>query len=157
MIEHRVAVEIGCDPTTAYDLVADAPRMAVWSPEVTRCRWTRGATGPERGARFRGWSRRGWRRWSTTSTVVEADRPVAFAWHVTFMRLPVATWRYTFTPTGTGAVEVEETVEDERGPLLQRLSPYITGSPDRQERNAETMQATLDHLKEAAEVAAQGR
>ena len=150
MTGHRVSVDIAAPPPALYDLIADAPAMAKWSPEVTKCGWIGTAQGPKIGARFRGWSRRGWRLWSTTSTVVTADRPAEFAWHVTFVGLDVATWRYTFTPTLDGTT-VTETVDDERGRLLQRLSPYITGSPDRQERNDETMRATLDTLKAAVE------
>ena len=156
MTGHRVSVEIAAPPAVLYDLIADAPAMAKWSPEVTRCDWIGTATGPELGARFRGWSRRGWRRWSTTSTVVTADRPTELAWQVTFLRLPVATWRYTFTPAD-GGTTVTEAVEDERGRILQRLSPYITGSPDRQERNDETMRATLDTLKATVETSSTGR
>jgi hypothetical protein len=151
MTEHHVTIEVLAPPSTVYDLVSDIERMGEWSPEVTRCRWIGRRTAGRVGARFRGWSRKGWRRWSTVSTVVEARRPEAFAWRVTFVRLPVATWRYQITPGAGDRTVLEEIAVDERGRLLRRASPYITGSRDRRERNDETMRTTLDRIKQAAE------
>jgi hypothetical protein len=69
---------------------------------------------------------------------------------VTFARLPVATWQYRFTEDAVGTT-ITETVIDQRGRLLQQLSPFITGSRNRQARNSETMHVTLERLKDAAE------
>ena len=60
-----------------YDLVADPMRMADWSPECIRCRWIGGARRPAVGARFRGTSRNGRRRWTTTSTITEMRHGVS--------------------------------------------------------------------------------
>jgi hypothetical protein len=46
---------------------------------------------------------------------------------------------------------VTETVLDQRGWLLQKLSPLMTGSPNRQTRNDETMHVTLTQVRAAAE------
>jgi hypothetical protein len=73
-----------------------------------------------------------------------------YAWEVTYMRLPVARWEYRIEPSDNG-VRLIESVEDLRGGFLRRVSPLITGSPDRAARNAETMKHTLDAVKQAAE------
>jgi hypothetical protein len=153
MSVHSVEMSVSAHPEVLFDLLSDIPRMAEWSPEVIRCRWIRGATGPQPGACFRGWSRNGWRRWSTLSRVRAAERPRLFEWRVTFIGRPVATWRYAIDAISPGASRLMETVIDERGPLLRRISPLITGSSDRQSRNDETMNETLQRLKAAAEAA----
>jgi len=150
MTSQHVSIDVAAPPAVVYDLLADITRMPDWSPEVTRCAWLGGATQGEPGARFRGWSRKGWRRWSTLSIVSQADRPERFEWQVRFAGLPVATWRYRFTAVGHGTT-ITETVIDQRGRLLRQMSPLITGSRNRQARNDETMHVTLERLKDAAE------
>jgi hypothetical protein len=155
--EHEVEIDIQSPAVVVYDLLADISRMSQWSPEVVRCRWVRGASRAQPGARFRGWSRKGWRIWSTLSIVTVADRPATFEWRVTFVRLPVATWRYTMLDNRDGGTTLREVAVDERGPALRRLSPFITGSRDRRERNDETMQVTLARVKAAAEATTASR
>jgi uncharacterized protein YndB with AHSA1/START domain len=151
MSSQHVSIDVAAPPAVLYDLLADITRMPDWSPEVTSCAWLGGATHAEPGARFRGWSRKGWRRWSTLSTVSYADRPERFEWHVRFAGLPVATWRYRFVADDGHGTTITETVIDQRGPLLRQLSPLITGSRNRHARNDETMHVTLKRLKTAAE------
>jgi uncharacterized protein YndB with AHSA1/START domain len=148
---HTVAVRAPAE--VVYRLVTDIERMASWSPEIVRCRWIRGATRPEPGAKYRGWSRRGWRVWSTTSTVTVVEPGELFEWRVTYLGLRVATWTYRIDASDGGST-VTETVVDQRGRLLRRVSPLITGSPDRRSRNAETMQETLAQVAAAAETVA---
>jgi uncharacterized protein YndB with AHSA1/START domain len=136
-----------------YDLVADPMRMADWSPECVRCEWIGSATQPDIGARFRGTSRNGRRRWRTTSTIVEMRPAALFAWDVSYFGQPVARWEYRIEPHADG-VELVESVEDRRSSLLRAVSPYITGSRDRAKRNAHTMESTLQAVKAAAEASA---
>jgi uncharacterized protein YndB with AHSA1/START domain len=144
------SIVIHAPAEVVYDLVADPLRMSDWSPECVRCLWIDGATQPGIGARFRGTSRNGRRRWRTTSTIVDMRPAESFAWDVSYFRQPVARWEYRIEPHGEGVVLVES-VEDRRGSLLRALSPYITGSPDRAKRNADTMESTLQAIKVAAE------
>jgi uncharacterized protein YndB with AHSA1/START domain len=77
MTERSVVIVAPAD--TVYRLVADPIRMAEWSPECVRCRWLGDAKKAEVGVRFRGTSRNGWRRWSTTSTIAEMRHGQLFA------------------------------------------------------------------------------
>ena len=147
------SIVIHASEEVVYDLVADPMRMAEWSPECVRCQWIDGATQPAVGARFRGTSRNGRRRWRTTSTIVEMRPAELFAWDVTYFGQPVARWEYRIEPHAEG-VELVESVEDRRGALLRAVSPYITGSPDRAKRNADTMESTLQAVRAAAEASA---
>jgi uncharacterized protein YndB with AHSA1/START domain len=147
------SIRIHAPAQVVYDLVADPMRMAEWSPECVRCRWIGGMRQAGVGARFRGTSRNGRRRWSTTSTIAEMRPGELFAWEVTYFRRPVARWEYRIEPQPDG-VELVETAKDRRGLLLRVASPIITGSPDRAKRNADTMESTLQAVKEAAEASA---
>lgn len=144
------AIVINATPGDVYALIADPMRMAAWSPECVRCRWIKGAESALVGARFRGTSQHGRRRWTTTSTITEMADGELFAWEVTYFGRPVARWEYRIEPDGD-RVRLVEAVDDRRGALLRKVSPFITGSSDRTRRNADTMEATLRAVKEAAE------
>jgi uncharacterized protein YndB with AHSA1/START domain len=144
------SVVIAAPAERVYELISDPMRMALWSPECVGCRWIGGATAPAEGARFRGKSRNGWRRWTTTSTITEMRSGDRFAWEVSYFGQPVARWEYRIEPHD-GGVRLVETVDDRRGRLLRALSPYITGSRDRSTRNAATMETTLQAIKATAE------
>ena len=144
------SIVIDAPAAAVYELVADPMRMADWSPECVRCRWVGDTDRPEVGARFRGTSRNGRHRWSTTSTIVEMRELELFAWDVTYFRQSVAHWEYRLEPAGD-QIRLIESVDDRRGRVLRAVSPLITGSPDRDERNADTMQTTLEAIKAAAE------
>ena len=57
-------IHIETTPAQVYAMVADVTRMGEWSPECYRCEWLDGADGPSAGARFRGYSKSNWLRWS---------------------------------------------------------------------------------------------
>jgi uncharacterized protein YndB with AHSA1/START domain len=146
----EASIFIGASAEAVYRLVSDPIRMPEWSPECVRCRWIGGAGRAGVGARFRGTSRNGWRRWTTKSTITEMRDDELFAWEVTYFRRPVARWEYRVAQTDEGA-QLTEAVDDRRGRLLRAVSPLITGSPDRDKRNADTMGSTLHAVKASAE------
>jgi uncharacterized protein YndB with AHSA1/START domain len=148
MTERSILIHAPRD--AVYPLIADPIRMAQWSPECVRCRWVRRAGDARVGARFRGTSRNGWRRWRTTSTIADVRDGELFAWEVTYFGMPVARWEYRLEPERDD-VRLIEAVDDRRGRFLRAVSPLITGSPDRDRRNADTMESTLEAIKSAAE------
>lgn len=133
-----------------YALISDVTRMGDWSPENVGGLWLRGATAPEVGARFRGSNRRGWRRWSTTCTVVAAEAGRRFAFDVAFAAIPASRWTYEFRPDGN-ATEVTETWTDRRPRWFAGLAGKTMGISDIRAHNLENIRKTLANLAVAAE------
>ena len=50
----KVSVWMDAPPADVWDLVSDVTRIGEFSPETFEARWTRGSTGPEVGASFKG-------------------------------------------------------------------------------------------------------
>ena len=146
-----VSTTIDATPEAVYALVADLPRMGEWSTETAKVAWLGEATEARAGARFRGTNRNGFRRWQTTCTVVVAEPGREISWRARSLGLAVALWSYQFEPDGEGGTTVTESTTDERGALLRVFGPLATGVRDRASHNADTMRATLGHLKHAAE------
>lgn len=147
-------IQIAAAPAVVYALVSDVTRTGEWSPECVRCRWLGGATVATSGARYRGASRNGWRRWSTTSTIRVAQPGTELVWDVTYIGRPVARWSYLLSELEGGGTLLAESVEDRRERWLQIVSPWITGARDRAARNADTIGTTLHRIKSLAESSA---
>ena len=143
-------IHIAAPVDVVYRLVSDPMATPRWSSECVACRWISPHHGAAVGARYRGTCRNGRRRWTTTSTIIAMDPDALFAWDVTYFRRPVAEWSYRLR-SEADRTALTERVEDRRGPLLRRLSPFITGSSDRAQRNGDTMDHTLRAIKDAAE------
>ena len=147
-------IEIDATRDVVYALVSDVTRTGEWSPECVRCRWLGGATAAVAGARYRGASRNGWRRWSTTSTIQVARPGVELVWDVTYLGRPVARWAYRLSELDGGGTLLAESVEDRRERWLQIVSPWITGARDRAARNADTIGTTLHRIRALAHASA---
>ncbi|HVM09836.1 MAG TPA: SRPBCC family protein [Acidimicrobiales bacterium] len=133
-----------------YALVSDVTRMGEWSPENLGGRWLGGATAATVGARFRGSNRRGWRRWSTTCTVVAAEPAQRFAFEVDFARIPASRWTYEFHQESDCTV-VTETWTDRRPRWFAVLAGMTMGIEDIRGHNEENIRKTLARLATAAE------
>lgn len=145
-----VSTDIAADPKVVYDLVSDLARMGEWSPENCGGKWKGGATGPAVGAKFKGANKIGWRKWSTDVVVTSASAPSEFAFKVTALGMPVATWGYSIAPSASGCT-VTESYLDERSGLLKKVGTLLTGVADRDTHNTGCMETTLANLKKAAE------
>ncbi|MDP1794043.1 MAG: SRPBCC family protein [Acidimicrobiales bacterium] len=148
------AIQIAASPAVVYALIADVTRTGEWSPECVRCRWIGGATTAAAGARYRGASRNGWRRWSTTSTISVARPGAELVWDVTYLGRPVARWGYRLSELDGGGTLLVESAEDRRERWLHIVSPWITGARDRAARNADTIDTSLHRIKALAEALA---
>ena len=146
----RLQIEASAD--TLYGLVSDIERMGEWSPENVGGRWLDGAGNPSVGARFRGSNRRGWRRWSTTCTVVEASPGRTFSFDVRVVVVPAARWTYEFEPDGDHTL-VTEIWEDHRPRWFSRLAAATMGIRDIRAHNITNMETTLANLAGAAPAA----
>ena len=144
------SIHVDAPAEVVWSLVSDLTRMGEWSPETRKVSWLRGATGPEVGARFRGWNRHGLAWWFTDSTIVTAEPGRELAWDVFFLGRPVARWAYRFEDDGPGACTVTETWEDKRMPF-SKAAGRLTGVSDRATHNKQGMEQTLRRIKAAAE------
>ena len=130
-------------------MVSDVTRMGEWSPENVGARWLDGSTAAAVGARFRGSNRRGWRRWSTTGTIVAADPGRTFAFDVSLGPVRTSRWTYELQPQGDETV-VTEIWSDRRPRWLALLAGVTMGIPDIRSHNERNMRTTLANLRDAA-------
>lgn len=144
-----VSAVIEAPSDVLYALVSDVTRMGEWSPENVGGRWLDGVTEPAVGARFRGANRRGWRRWSTTCTVVAAEPGRTFAFDVRVAGFRTSRWTYAFRAVGDGT-EVTESWSDHRPKWLAILGRVTMGISDLRAHNEQNIASTLARLGAAA-------
>ncbi|HZM32208.1 MAG TPA: SRPBCC family protein [Acidimicrobiales bacterium] len=149
MTGDRETVSIDARPEVVWDLVSDITRMGDWSPECTGGRWLGKRKGPEVGALFVGFNRRGWLRWITTAKVEEADRGRSFVFRV---RETGVRWGYTFEPDGDGTRLTEfRDLSGARNGLIRATGVLLGGADDHAEELREGMRQTLAKVKAVAE------
>ncbi len=125
--------------------------MGELSSENTGGRWVGGATGPVKGARFRGSNRNGVRRWSTTATVEVAEPGRQFAFHVRYyFGIPVSRWTYDFAPADEGCT-ITETWTGLQPWWFKTGAGLFTGVMDREAATARSIEHTLARVKAALE------
>lgn len=149
----EVTAHMEAPPEVVYELVADVTRMPEFSPEIRRCSWLDGATGPAVGARFVAVNqvarRPAWRN-KPVVTVMEPGRMFAFARTEPFAG--TVEWTYRFEPEGTGT-RVTESYEVTR-PVSRIGWLVIGGLFGRKDRVADLragMEETLERMRAVAE------
>lgn len=94
---------IEASPEVLYDLIADVTRTPERTPDVVRCEWIDGATGPAVGARFKSTNHQGrGPDWSNKPVVTVAERAKEFSFTRTEPFAGTILWRHRFEPEGTG-------------------------------------------------------
>lgn len=147
----QVSIRIDAPPEHVYGLISDVTRMGEWSPETRRCTWVEGE-GPALGARFKGYNRRGWARWSNTVEVIAADPGVEFAFRRAVVHCGVCDWRYRLEADGTGTTLTESyEVTKPDWAITNVLNGLILGVEDRDVDLVEGMRTTLARIKDTAE------
>jgi hypothetical protein len=145
-----VTVRMAASPAVVWDLVSDVTRIGEFSPETFEARWTRGSTGPEVGAYFKGHVRRNgvgpvyWTLCRVTECVPEED----FGFVVEMNGTDLNHWRYQLRQVD-GGTEVTESYEL---PALGFLKVYwaVLGWL-RGRTNERGMRTTLSRMKEVLE------
>ncbi len=143
-------VEINATPEAIYALITDLDAMSELADETTRMRWVSASAAAAPGAKFRGTNRNGWRRWTTTCTVTDAEPGTRFAFNVSHTVVPIARWQYDIVAAGPGCT-VTESTWDRRPGWFKGPAGLATGTPDRVAANAAHIDATLQRLKARAE------
>lgn len=148
----EVRLVMDAPPETVYDLVADVTRMHEFSPEIEKCTWRKGATGPAVGAKFR--AKNKFAKGPPTlnfpvMTVVEPGRKVPWSRSEPFGG--VVEWTYEFLPHGDGT-EVVESYHFHKP--VSRFGWVIISTFDPGDRKAKMragMEQTLERLRDAVE------
>jgi uncharacterized protein YndB with AHSA1/START domain len=145
-----VTVQMAASPEVVWDLVSDVTRIGEFSPETFEARWTRGATGPEVGAHFKGHVKRNgvgpvyWTLCRVTECVPQRD----FGFVVVMGDRDLNHWRYQLRPVD-GGTEVTESYEL---PAMGVFKLYwaLLGRL-RGRTNERGMRQTLERIKAVAE------
>ncbi len=153
----EVSLTVAAPPERVWALASDVTRVGDWGAECVRAEWVDGAYGPAVGSRFVGHQVREDRKWETTSTVIESEPGVSFAWAVEDPANAAATWRYRLTSDGSGGTVLSYRVV--MGPGPSGVTAVIAELPDLEERIIASrlkelernMTATLEAIKRAAE------
>ena len=149
-LKGQAEVLVLAPPDRIFQLVSDVTRIGEWSPECYRCEWLDGATGPAVGARFKGYNRRGWLRWSMVCKVTAAEPGRAFAFEVRPRGGKVQSrWRYDLEPVEGGTILKESFEASWYIRLVVRL--FFSGGHRRLAQLEESVRQTLHRIKNAAE------
>jgi hypothetical protein len=151
--EGSVEHVIHADPHTVYDIVADVTSTGERSNECRRVEWLPGAQQPVPGARFRGYNRFRFARWSRVCEIVEAERGETFGFRTVPERFDPSrrdstTWRYDLTPHPDGTL-VRHSYEITVPPLRPFKALYGVLLPQHRDMRP-AMRHTLYELARAA-------
>ncbi len=100
----EVTVRMEAPPEKVWALVSDVTRIGEFSPETFEARWTRGSTGPEVGASFKGHVKRngvGPTYWSPCQVTACVPNEL-FEFSVGTDDVTLNNWGYRLEPDGTG-------------------------------------------------------
>lgn len=146
----EASLVVGAPVDVVWSLVSDVTRTGEWSVECRGAEWLDGASGPVKGARFRGRNRRNATRWSRVCEVLEVDAPRRLAWRTLPTHLlPDSTrWEFELTPDGAGTKVVERMQVLQIPALYDRL--FAAMLPQHRDRTAD-LAADLGRIKSRLE------
>jgi hypothetical protein len=94
---------IEASPEALYDFIADVTRTPERTPDIVRCEWLDGATGPAVGARFKSINKQGrGPNWSNKPVVTVAEPGREFSFTRTEPFAGTILWRHRFVAEATG-------------------------------------------------------
>ena len=148
-----VSVHIEAPAATVYELVADVTRTPEFSPEILRCTWLDGATGPAVGARFAARNKVPNRPpWTNKPVVTAVEAAQKFAFARTEKFAGTVEWIYEFEPDGSGTLVTESyRVTDPLSPIGWFIIGVLFVRRDRRTDLRVGMEQTLERLRQAAE------
>lgn len=147
---------IQASPEALYEIVSDVTRTPELSPEIVRCTWLDGATGPAVGARFRAVNKAGrGPSWPNRPVVTTADPGSEFAFARTEPFGGTVEWRYRFEPEGDGTRVTESyTVTRPVSIIGWFIIDVLYGLKDRRSDLRAGMLRTLEQLASLTETSA---
>ena len=146
---------IEASPEVLYDLVSDVTRTPERTPDIVRCEWLDGATGPAVGARFKSINTAGkGPKWSNKPVVTVADPGKEFSFTRTERLGGTILWRHWFVAEGSGTRMHESFEVIEPIPLAGWfIIDTLFGLKDRQGELRESMVRSMDRVAELVEAA----
>ena len=149
---------IEAPPETLYALVSDVTRTPEYSPEVVKCTWINGASGPVVGARFKAINHAGRRLfpdWPNKPVVTVADRGRTFAFERSEVGAGTIEWRYSFEPQGSGTLVTESyTVVKDLNLFGWFIIDTLAGLKDRKTDLQNGMMTSLERIAAIVETSA---
>ena len=145
---------IEASPEVLYDVVSDVTRTPERTPDIVRCEWLDGATGPAVGARFTSTNSQGrGPDWKNKPVVTVADPGREFSFTRSEPFAGTILWRHRFVAEGTGTrmIESYEVVK----PITivgWFIIDTLYGMKDRRTDLRASMIASMDRLAELVEV-----
>lgn len=146
---------IEASPAALYAIKADVTRTPELTPDIARCEWLDGATGPAVGARFKAINKQGrGPSWSNKPVVTVADPGREFTFTRTEPFGGTIEWKHVFAAEGTGTRLTESyTVLKPISIVGWFIIGTLYGLKDRKSGLRASMVASLDRLAEVAEAA----
>ena len=144
---------IEATPEALYEVVSDVTRTPERSPDIVRCEWLDGATGPAVGARFKSVNHQGrGPDWSNKPVVTVADPGREFSFTRSEPFGGTILWRHRFEAEGSGtrmteSYEVLKPVASVGWFIIDTLY----GLKDRRAGLRASMVASMDRLAELVE------
>lgn len=148
-----VSLHIEAPPEAVYALIADVTRTPEFSPEIIRCTWVGGATGPAVGARFRAFNKVPRRPpWSNKPVVTAVEPARTFSFARTERFAGTVEWTYRFEPDGAGTRVTESyTVSRPISPVGWFIIGVLFNRKDRRNELRAGMEQTLQRVRAVAE------
>ena len=148
-----VEARVQADPGTIYSIISDVTRTPELSPEIIRCQWLDGATGPAVGARFKATNKMPNRpAFSNKPIVTIADPGRTFAFSRTEPFGGTVEWRYDLEPDGDDSIVTESySVTKPVSAVGWFIIGGLFGRKDRRADLREGMNQTLRRLQVVAE------
>jgi uncharacterized protein YndB with AHSA1/START domain len=146
----EVSLHIAASPDEVWALVSDVTRIGEFSPETFEAEWTRGSTGPEVGASFKGHVKRngvGPTYWSPCQVTKCVPNEV-FEFSVGTDAVTLNNWGYRMEPDGAGT-KVTEYFRLE--PTLPMRAYWLVLGHLRNRTNERGMRQTLERMKDVLE------
>jgi hypothetical protein len=144
---------IEASPEALYEILSDVTRTPERTPDIVRCEWIGGATGPAVGARFKAINTAGHgKKWSNKPVVTVADPGREFTFTRTEVIGGTIEWKHVLTAEGTGTRVTESYTVLKPVPAIGWfLIGTLFGLKDRKTDLHDSMVASLDRLAEIAE------
>jgi uncharacterized protein YndB with AHSA1/START domain len=146
----QVSLHMAAPAERVWALVSDVTRIGEFSPETLEARWSRGSTGPEVGAYFKGHVKRngvGPTYWSPCRVTACVPSEV-FEFSVGSDDVTLNNWGYRLEPSGSGTT-VTEYFRIE--PNLAMRAYWTIVGPLRARTNRQGMRTTLERMKAVVE------